>query len=83
MTEKKSITLCRHFNITLCDCFVCSVFTTGAGDGELLVAIRDAQNELVPFEMRPTTTGYQIKYTPASTGTCIINVSFGGAQVPG
>jgi hypothetical protein len=64
-------------------CFVYVAIITGAGKGELAVSIKSSKNETVPFEKKPSASGYQIKYTPLLSGTYTIFMTFGGVDVPG
>jgi len=62
---------------------LCVAMTTGAGKAELVVTIKNNDNREVKFEKKPSASGFQIQYTPDKPGTYTIQMTFGGAHIPG
>lgn len=88
VTEYQQQFKCQTFQflITLTDTCLgadCSVMTSDAGKGELTVSITSSSGENVPFELKPSLNGYEIQYTPRTSGIYTINMSYGGINVPG
>jgi hypothetical protein len=64
----------------------CAAFTVNraqAGKAELVITITDREGLPVPFEVVRTDVGETVKYVPLSSGTLVVNLTFGGVAVPG
>lgn len=68
---------------TVGELLILDVSTMDAGKGDLVTAIKNSRNDPVPFEVRPSPGGHQIRYTPTECGVHTIHMSYGGTDVQG
>lgn len=60
-----------------------SVNRANAGEAELIITITDPIGQMLPFEVSLSDHGETVTYIPECSGIHIINVTFGGINVPG